>query len=340
MRTLILPACLAILLLAPLAAAGSPSHPEVTVTDPQGDAGIDSLDFLSIWIDPADTQNLTFHVTLAGAPPQPPAGTDHCAAGNCVFASLTYVLGFRVLDPNGVPTPLFPDYSRSYVAFRAGATGGSVASPMGYIDTKGALTVDGTSAKVSLEGNGFALRLPRDSVFVNLPKGPYPGAYGVDELNAYSQPEFCFPQQQVPTQQPLSCAPISKPQQTSGTPPAELAQHWDVAPDSGFGLPFTFPVAPPPAPVTQTSTTTPPPPAPQQTPSPSPTTSPTQPPPQPQPSPQPVGSPTPSPTPSPSPTPTAATHTTESAKASPALGLPLVLATVAGLLAVRRRLSA
>ncbi|MEA3202761.1 MAG: hypothetical protein QOI63_427 [Thermoplasmata archaeon] len=343
MRSTLLPACLTILLLAPLASAGSAGRPEIS--DTKGDAGLDVLDILSVWVDAGDSQNLTLHVTLAAAPPKPPAtpatpapSTDACPVETCVFSSLSYVFSFRVLGPDGLPTPLFPDYERTFVAYRAGAKAANVATPMGYTDARGALVIDGTAANATVSGTELVLRLPRTSVFVNLPVGPTPGPYIVSELSGYSQPEFCFPQQSPPTQHAISCAPFSKPQQTTGTPPAGLADHWDVAPDSGFGRVFTYPSPPPPAPPAPTTTTTPPPPAPTLQPTPTPGPTPT---PQPQPQPQPAGTAQPAPAAPAASTSTSHTSTSQPpAKTSPAPELAGVLAVLAGLLAVRRRLSA
>jgi hypothetical protein len=247
MKSIPLLACLAIAL-APLAAAGSFTDPEIN--DIKGDGGTDTLDILSVWIDPSDANNLVFHATFAAAPPALPpvqgntAGTDACPdPATCVYASLTYVFSFRVLDPNGNATPQFPDYAFSYIAFRDGPKAASIASPVGYADTRGLLVVDG-SATASLNGTELTLRIPRTSPFVNLPRGATPGPYRIDHLAVYSLPELCFPKQEVPSQGTYACAPLAKPvAPTASTPPSTDA-HWDNAPDAGFGRAFTFPSPP------------------------------------------------------------------------------------------------
>src|SRR5437899_3152513 len=113
MRHILPLACLAILL-APLATAGTPSNPEAS--DPKGDGGTDILDITGLWVDTGDAQNLTLHLALAAAPPSPPpAGTDPCAQGQCVYTSATYRVFFRVLDPNGNATAAFDDYNSTTV---------------------------------------------------------------------------------------------------------------------------------------------------------------------------------------------------------------------------------
>ncbi|MEA3143103.1 MAG: hypothetical protein QOG31_427 [Thermoplasmata archaeon] len=343
MRPILLLACLAILL-SPLATGGTLKDPEIT--DPKDDGGTPQLDIRSVWVDASDAQSLAFHVNLTAAPPAPPppqAVTDTCAvpADACVFTALTYTLSFRVLNPDGVPTPGFGDYNRTYVAYRAGPSTGRVAAPMGYADAQGALTLDGTAAAVSVQGTELVLRLPRTSPFVNLPTGATPGAYSITELRATSAPEFCFPTQSVPTQGSYACAPLSKPVQTGNQVPVGTNSHWDTAPDNGFGRAFTFPSPPAPTPVMTSATTTQAPPTTPPANPPAPTHGPT---PTQQPQPRPTGTVTATPLPltvtSASPTPAPAGTPTSDSKKSPAPGALLALAAVAGLLLVRRRLNA
>lgn len=253
----------------PLASAGTATDPEIN--DAKGDGGTETLDILSVWIDPSDTSYLTFRATFAAAPPQAPqvqdttASTEACPqASTCVFASLSYVFTFRVLDPEGNATPQFPDYSSTYVTFRAGPKAEKIAAPIGYRDTRGLFTFDG-AAEADLNGTQLTLRVPRSSAFVNLPRGAAPGAYQVDQFMVYSLPELCFPQQDVPTQGVYSCAPLAKPIPPTTTTPPSTTAHWDNAPDSGFARVFTFPSpaprstttqAPAPTTVTQTRTQT------------------------------------------------------------------------------------
>ncbi|MFO1534921.1 MAG: hypothetical protein ABR586_04590, partial [Thermoplasmatota archaeon] len=128
---------------------------------------------------------------------------------------------------------------------------------------RGLLVVDG-SAAASLNGTELTLRIPRTSPFVNLPRGATPGAYRVDHLAVYSLPELCFPKQEVPSQGTYTCAPLAKPIAPTATTPPSTEAHWDNAPDTGFGRAFTFPSPPTPggtqtqtvATVTQTRTQT------------------------------------------------------------------------------------
>lgn len=331
--------CLVLLLLlaVPLAHAGTYQDPEVT--DPKGDAGgVDALDLLRVWVDEGDAHNLTFHIALAGAPP---TGASHCGQG-CVYAALAYNLYFRVLDPSGAPAPQWTDYASSYVAFRVGPSDAQVATSLGFVDTHGTLSLDASTATGTAKGTNLTVSIPRSSSYVAIPDGATPGAYVVDHLYATSDPELCVPAQNVPTQGSVSCAPLDRPQQTSGTPPVGTSHAWDRAPDSGYGLAYTFPV--PASPVNATppaqTTTTLPPPAPQPTtPSPTPTSTPTQ---APRPSPTPTQQPTPTPSSTSAPAPQPAAPTSAPAQKSPAPSLGLALLGIAGvaLLRARRRLNA
>lgn len=223
------------LLVLPLAHAGSPEAPDLV--DAEGDGGLDQLDLRSLWIDTADGQNLTFHLTLGEALPAVPQNTSGCADPGCAFASLTYRIIFRVLGPDGAPLPTVADYNRSYVAYRHGP-GDGLASPVGFFDGKDALTLTG-SAAVALDGANLTLRIPRSDPAVNMPSGPTPGTV-VAGLYAYDSPQGCSP---------AACAPLVKPalNTTPGVDSATVVNDWDRAPDVGFAAATAFP-APPPAP--------------------------------------------------------------------------------------------
>lgn len=259
MRALPVIAGLALLVLALLqpAAAGTATEPEIT--DPRGDGGTDQLDILSVWVDPSTPTALTFHVTFAGAPPAYPAvqgtqtGTEACQAGTgCVYASLSYYFTFRVLTPAGDYAPNFPDYAGTYVTFRDGPQAASLATPMGYVDSRGLLNSDGSVASATLNGSELVLSIPRSNAFVNLPNGLTPGPYVVDHLHLYSVPETCFPPQQVSTFGVVSCAPLAKPVAPTQNTPPTTTPHWDDAPDVGYGKAFAYP-----SPVTATPSPTP-----------------------------------------------------------------------------------
>jgi MYXO-CTERM domain-containing protein len=286
-------------------------------------------------VDASESSNLTLHATLAAAPPQPPeqGRTDYCpTAAGCVFTSLSYRFSFRIVDADGNPTPRFPDYNTTFVAYRAGPKTATVAAPIGYADASGTLVLAGTSAHVTVSGTELILRMPRNSDFVNLPAGPTPGGFRVEALRASTAPEFCFPQVVVPSMGTYTCLPIDRPQPGASAPTA-ASHDWDNAPNRGFGRAFTFPEpSEPPAAQTTTTYSPPPPPPPGSTTTqPAPRATTTQ-------APQDLGTTAPA-TPPGATTTTASGTPTADAKKSPAPEAALLLVGIGALLAVRRRLS-
>ncbi len=297
-----------LLSLLPAGSAGSSGAPEVS--DASGDSGLDELDLRALWVDTADDANLTFHLVLGKDLPAPPTNTSRCDGTDCVFASLTYSVAFRVLGADGKPLPAAAGYNHSLVSYRHGP-GDGLQSRVGTVDDAGTFVATG-AANVTVLPSELVLRVNRSDAAVNMPLGPTPGAT-VDGIYAFDAPQACTP---------AECAPILKPtvQATPGIEAVNAGNDWDRAPDAGSGN-ATFPSPPPapaqPAPASTTSPTQ----APSATSSQSPSPAPAQVTPK-------VPPPTEAPQPTPRPT---------SSQQSPGPAPLLLMAGLAGLAAIRRR---
>jgi MYXO-CTERM domain-containing protein len=237
MKLLALLAAFVLLALAPLATAGSPESPEIQDKAHDADAG-DALDIAAVWVDGGDPLNVTFHILVPKLPALE-AATGKCADPGCAALTLSFKLEFAVLAPDGIPAPALEHYNRTYAVYRHGAPAGLQAA-VGYLDDEGGLTITGPASAGVAAGGEVVLKVARNSTAVNLPAGATPGAYRLNRTLAYSAPELCAP---PPTA--AACIALSKPAQTTGTPPVEASTEWDTAPDAGFGSDYVF-AAPPP----------------------------------------------------------------------------------------------
>ncbi|MEA3143323.1 MAG: hypothetical protein QOG31_647 [Thermoplasmata archaeon] len=241
MRTAPILLAIVCLLILPGVSAGSAADPEVK--DASGDADPGSaLDITAVWVNGTDPQNVTFHI-LVPKLPAPPA-TGGCAAPGCAALTFSFKLEFRVEAPDGGAAPTLAGYNRTYAVYRHGAPAG-LETAIGSIDGKDVLTFNGHGSAKVATGGEIVLKVPRNNTAVNVPAGAAPGAYRIVNTVAYSSPQLCSPD--PPAQPPVvsyplatPCSSLSKPAQTTGTPPAGTTSRWDVAPDTGVGRAFVF----------------------------------------------------------------------------------------------------
>jgi MYXO-CTERM domain-containing protein len=325
-------ACLAILLLSPLAAAGTPDNPEVV--DPADDADLlGTLDITGVYVNATDA-NVTFHLVVPNLLALPDTDAGACTNLGCAALAFTFQVEFVVVRPDGSPAPTLPGYGNTYLAYRVNAPP-SLRTVAAYRATD--QTVHSVSAVDGSAGDGeVVISVPRSDPALNIPAGSASSLYRITGLFAYSAPQLCSPHSSLartPVVELGACS--SLPLVGVGgdnTLPFTSTTEWDRAPDTDFGGDFVFPVVAPPSEPTPTVVSS--------------TSAPSTPPPAPAPSasPHPSGTSSPSST-SPAPTITLSGTSTPVASAqmagkkTPAPEAALVLATLGGLAAARRRLN-
>ncbi|MEK6974771.1 MAG: hypothetical protein AABY18_00350 [Candidatus Thermoplasmatota archaeon] len=239
-RTLVVP-LLALCLLAasPVADAGTAQRPEVA--DDPDDSGVPALDLRAMWFE-VDDRNVTLRLR-ADDLPEAATDTSPCPDPGCVGLTLVFRGQFRSLTPNGTPAPALPGYQATILEYRWGWGDDDGVATAGWITADGVATVTGP-IPVAVTTDGLSLTVPRNHTTLNVPDGPEPGRYRLNDTQATSVVLRCSP---ALAESPASCQPISRP----GGGPV-----WDRAPDAGAGLDFVFPAPPSDDWVTVTETAT------------------------------------------------------------------------------------
>ncbi|MEA3135720.1 MAG: hypothetical protein QOC71_1, partial [Thermoplasmata archaeon] len=206
--------------------SGTAEAPEVV--DAPGDAGLPPLDIAAAWFEATDT-DIVVHIERAEGSGTPPPVVA-CQQGNCAGAGVSLRVVFKVLKPDGTPSPTLADYASSYVLVRMGPDDPTFVAALGFYDSAATGTLlDALNA--TIDGTSISVVVPRASEAIAMPTGPTPGAYRITEPYALSYAMGCVPSEGCLSQ---------------GSPHEATAAGWDRAPDTDFGMDFVFPSPPPP----------------------------------------------------------------------------------------------
>ncbi|MEA3190759.1 MAG: hypothetical protein QOD77_1341 [Thermoplasmata archaeon] len=253
---------LGLLLALPAALAAPDGDPNAT--DPDDDAGHDSMDLQKLWL-AANATHLQVALQVK-ALPEPPADQSACPDG-CASATVSFRVEFRVERDDGAPAPAQAGYNTSYVVYRHGAEDPALRAQMGWIDDEDVLAFDGAPT-VTVDGNVVLFSVPRDHAILNMPETTATG-YRVTRAFAYDSPQACQTQSELPAVPTYGtvlspCSGVPRPTQAGFAPDG-----WDRMPDAGYAADLLLPAlaaavaqAPPPPAETQAPPTSEPAPAP------------------------------------------------------------------------------
>lgn len=225
---------LALVALAAPSQAGSLSHPEVS--DQREDTA-PILDLLAMWYDVTDTA-VAVHVAVASLP-EPTANTTVCQEAGCIGLSLVVAASFRVVPPGAASSV---DNQSVLLQYRW-AWGQAGAATVAQRNATGALQGELPVAG-NLSAGVVVFTMPRNHTYLQIPQGPTPGAFRLNESVATTWLARC--RLTVDPVLTAACEPVTGPAGLPG----------DRAPDAGAGRDYLFAQPLPTHTMTQTATQT------------------------------------------------------------------------------------